>query len=264
MAYEYGGWMGTPGIQPARETYEDQIWREHFDFNAPFRRQCQISGAARDAGHAGQTTILRAGLLMGRVRGSNVVTTWNPAGTDGSQDLYGILLITTSTQEFGADRAKWNSFVLVGGLVRSASIIVPGNAAAGLGGPNGAYVRQTLSNAGRFRVDDGEHDWIGNGYRGIEVRSANFTPAYRDSGKLFGLDNDAQVTLPLVGNSKGVVYDFYGHAGAGGDVNSGNNEIKNSGGNTSTVVVANGTLHRFIGFNNAQWLHAQLGELPNP
>lgn len=151
MGYNFDQFAGLPGIDSQQLTIESQItWgppEQQLVMGIP------IKGTARDAGHSGNTTILRPGLLMGVIKAERVAKEWNSGAADGSEVICGPLLYAVNTQKDGADSFKWFGYILVRGNVQSNKIIIPGQANAGIDGVGSeATVRSGM--AARFVLDD--------------------------------------------------------------------------------------------------------------
>lgn len=112
----------------------------------------RISGAARDAGHS-TTTILRPGLLMGVITATKMWKEWNPAGTDGSQWIRGVLMNAVNTQRAGANQNRLVGRVAQFGDFKGAQLLIPGESTYGIVGKDSEFlVRDGL--IGQFRLDD--------------------------------------------------------------------------------------------------------------
>ncbi len=112
----------------------------------------RISGAARDAGHS-TTTILRPGLLMGVVTATKLWKEWNPAGTDGSQWIRGVLLNAVNTQRNGANQNRLTGRIAMFGDYKCAQLLIPGESTYGIIGKDSEFlVRDGV--IGQFRLDD--------------------------------------------------------------------------------------------------------------
>lgn len=139
----------VPGIQDTFTAIEGIVTWGRIEQQTYF--PCVISSAAVDAGHT-PTTLLRPGLLMGKVLASGEYKEWNPTGTDGSQDIAGVLMNAVNMSLVGTatDRLYW---LLVGGNLRADGLIVPGDASPGIDGTvEELRIRAQL--AGRFVFDD--------------------------------------------------------------------------------------------------------------
>ena len=85
------GQFGIPGSTTALTSYENQfIWGGDVTKVQVIMANVIVSGAARDAG-ATPTTVLRSGLIMGRISATGLLIECDPTATDGSQVPVGIL-----------------------------------------------------------------------------------------------------------------------------------------------------------------------------
>ena len=150
-AFQNDQFAGLPGIDTAVTTIESVI-----TWGAPEQQVVvgiPIKGTARDAGHSGNTTILRPGLLMGVIKAERLAKEWNSGAADGSEVIAGPLLYAVNTQKDGADAIRWFGYILVRGLVQASKIIIPGQANPGIDGVGSeATVRSGM--ATRFVLDD--------------------------------------------------------------------------------------------------------------
>jgi len=241
--FDFGGYNLLPSIQDIRENVEAEVTWGPWDLNRHYLVPALISGAARDAGNS-TTTVLRPGLLVGMARaaGNYVVKEWTPnsagAGTpDGYQYLAGVLVFDLSTQLQGANADRWG-FILVGGNVKAKSLIVPGNASAGIDADAAEYnVRSLL--AGRFMFDDMYHEYLvsgaNGGYRAIINRTADLVLVEADHASMFttlGAAGAVTFTLPAVTNNKGMRFMFF-------------NAVDQN------MAVASAAANQLITFNNA-------------
>lgn len=215
MAFDFTGWAALPGIDTIRENIETVITWGPWEYNKAFIVPTDLDGAARDQG-ASPTTLLRAGLLLGMNRTTLKCKQWNPAATDGTQDLFGVLLWDSLTQKLGVNQDRWFGFALVGGLVKSSSLIF--DAASSTPGISGKaqehFIRGVM--AGRYTLDDFYHQWNGSplmgGWKNIQHKTADYTVVAADNGTLFTNLGDAdaiEFTLPAITSSKGQRYGFY-------------------------------------------------------
>lgn len=82
----------TPGQRPARFDQPRNIyWGGDASKIEILHGNAVIDPAARDAGNVGYETVLRAGLLMGRVTATGKLKEWNNSETDGTETVYGVL-----------------------------------------------------------------------------------------------------------------------------------------------------------------------------
>src|SRR5438105_4771760 len=92
MSTVFTDWNAMPGPSAVRDTAEANfLWNKGafaaFDYGAV------LDGASRDAGGS-PTTILRTGLLLGKVTSSGKCKQWSGTATDGTQYVYGIDAVT--------------------------------------------------------------------------------------------------------------------------------------------------------------------------
>lgn len=127
----YTGGYSIPGMNTVLEGVENQFWFGETLQQVWLPDTC--SGAARDAGNT-VTTLLRTGLLLGKITATGLLKEWNPVGVDGSENLYGILGGMLLAQQGGTNQQRYVGFVMVGGNVYSDRIIIPGNASEGIVG----------------------------------------------------------------------------------------------------------------------------------
>jgi len=218
MAFDFTGFAAIPGMDAIRENIETVITWGPWEYNKAFVVPTLLDGAARDLG-ADPTTLLRPGLLLGMNRTSLKVSEFDPAAADGTQDLFGVLLWDSVSQQLGTDKDRWFGFALVGGNIKASSLIIPG--AASTAGIDGKalehYIRGIAS--GRYLFDDFYHQWTGGptmgGWKAIVDKVADYTIVEADNGTLFTNLGDAdaiEFTLPAIANSKGQRYGFYAAA----------------------------------------------------
>jgi hypothetical protein len=209
------GFAGIPSIRDIQETVEAAITFGPWEYNRAFISPIMLSGAARDTGST-PTSLLRPGLLLGRITASNLFKEWNPTGTDGSQEVAAILLWAMDTQYLGGNDNKWMAWALFGGHVKAKSVVVPGETNIGLTvGNNARYARKLMSS--RFMFDDFYHQnkpipGLG-GWDKICHVTADTTLTAADDNTLYtnkGAAGKITFTLPAVAASKGLRFGFLG------------------------------------------------------
>ena len=252
-----------PGISDIRQSVEGNITWGPWEFNRSYIVPSIIDGAARDAGGS-PTTLLRPGLLMGQVTSSKKLKEWSPTATDGTENLFGILLYALNTQAYGADQDRWFGWVLCGGLVKQDGIIIPGESSAGLRGKTlEQYVRHLLG--GRYVLDDDiEQRFRGPEFTRIVHKTADYTVQATDHGTLFtnkGATGAVTFTLPDVTKSQGLRFLFQAYAdqnltvasAAAGQLVVINNQAASSV-TLSTAAEKIGGGFEVIGLDNSKWL----------
>lgn len=265
-----------PGIDAVRENVEAAITWGPWEYNRAFVVGAIIDGSAVDSGNT-PTTVLRPGLMMGQVRSSAGTDPlkwkqWDPTATDGTQDFGGILLWDASTQLLGSARDRWFGYILVGGLLKASSVLIPGQSSAGLSGvATEYYARSVLT--GRYLLDDYPHLHSGNallgGWRNIIPKTGDYTVVAADNGTLFttlGASGDVEFTLPAITNSKGQRYGFYCASDNELKVSSAaaNDLITFNNLTASSVAITTATEHiggmiEVIGVDNNKWLVMHYG-----
>lgn len=192
-------------IQPWWGKWEQQVWVGD-----------TISGAARDAGNT-VNTLLRPGLLLGKITASGLLKEWNPTGTDGSEVIVGVLGAVVNAQQSGSNQQRYVGFIQVGGNVYSNRLIIPGNAAEGIVGDALEYqVIQQLQC--RFLLDRHLTYAGANGpssakfryLTAAEITADAVTVLASEHGRTFlmtGADGNTTFTLPAA--KVGLTYHFF-------------------------------------------------------
>lgn len=200
MSVGFGGFAQIPGIDTILETTEAELtWGQ--------RGQAVVLGglidsACTDAGNS-TTTILRPGLLLGRIESTKKWTPWSATGTNGSENIAGVLMFDQAMlNAAGTAKDRWFGYVLAGGNLKASKIIVPGGASAGINGDaNELLIRALLTQTGRFRLDDELWGNPGFGYRAVKIKTADYTILESDNGTLFTTEGAAGAvifTLPVM------------------------------------------------------------------
>ena len=210
MSFEFTGAYGLPSVQTALETVENVFWWGRFEQEAFIGSV--IDGAARDAGNSGDTTVLRPGLLLGKVTSSGKLKEWNPAGTDGTENLYGILGYSQKMQRLGSNAERWLGWVYCWGFLKADRLLVPGQANFGLSGQTNEHIIRKQLNS-RFTFSD---DLAGNsfgGYHNVIANTGDYSVTEADNDTLFtntGAAGAVNFTLDADGHTKkGLRYGFY-------------------------------------------------------
>jgi hypothetical protein len=90
-----------------------------------------LSGAARDAGNT-PTTTLRGGLLLGKITASGKLKEFDPAATDGSQNVYGVLLDDVRVvDELQQNQDQPQARIAVSGDVKASTLLIKGSSLVG-------------------------------------------------------------------------------------------------------------------------------------
>ena len=206
MSFQYTGAYMVPGQTSESLTFENTFWVDRYE--RQIWESVLLSGATRDAGNT-TTTVLRSGLLLGKITATNKLVEWSPTAIDGSQFIFGILSMGVNAQRVGANQDRWLGQVMVGGALKASKVLIPGQASVGISG--NAYehlIRAQLQ--GRFLFDD---KWEPNsiGFRNIQEHTADYTVTEGENNTLFTNRGDAGAiifTLPT-SPDKGLRYAFY-------------------------------------------------------
>ena len=187
-----------PGIEDTRQTAESEVGWGRYENQLII--PLLLNGAARDAGGS-PTTVLRPGLLLGRVASTGKVKEWTPAATDGSELILGAMLYDQNMQVLATDKDRF-AYVLAGGLVKAGALIVPGATARGIDGKaEELRIRFQLSQTGRFRLDDEMHGNPYGGWQRVVAKTADYTVVEADNNTIFtneGAAGAVNFTLPTV------------------------------------------------------------------
>ncbi|HVX15952.1 MAG TPA: head decoration protein [Pirellulales bacterium] len=182
--------MGNlPGFSTLQQTVESVVtWGGD---GAPVVEQESyvIDSTTVDSGNS-PTTYLRPGLLLGKIASSGNLKQYSATASDGSQNVFGVLLRGISTLDLNGNAENKYGKILVGGCVKGSLLI-------GLD----QYARRQM--VGRFFFDD---DFTGQaGAFAAPYAEVAKTAAYQvlatDNGTLFttlGASAEVDFTLPAI------------------------------------------------------------------
>lgn len=265
----FEGAFATPGIDAARETIEKELgWDGAFELNKHYLAPAIIDGSTRDAGNS-PTTLLRPGLLLGRKTADLKCKEWSATAVDGTEDVFGILVTDMFMQHAGSNRDRWY-WVLVGGLLKSTSILIPGNSSYSILSDALEWeVRRQLKF--NFMLDNPVHakqlDSDHRGMRRVIDLDASAPHAYTvkttDHDLLFttlGGTGASTFTLPAVAKNRGLRYSFFNAvdqdmtvASAAGDDIITFNDVAADSVAFSTTNEKVGAYVDIIGLDNSKW-----------
>lgn len=201
-----GGW-GTPGVGAERAVTESELlWGADQARNAALWLSAVVSGATRDAGNT-PTTVLRPGLLLGKLDSGGEYEEWDADTTDGSQNIAGILDAELRAQDFDATNADRVFRLLVARApVKVRKLLIEGSAFVG---HVDEYLARRQLHAAGFVLDDDPFSYkAGQGNRITRTTGTTLTPTADQNGMLFLLSNAASVTVTLPAIKAGLIYDF--------------------------------------------------------
>lgn len=205
--YEYSGAFALPGIGSDFTTFENEFWWGRWENQ--IHMGMVIVGSARDAG-GDPTTVLRSGLLLGKITATGKLKEWNPTGTDGSEKIFGILKISQNMQVVGVNQDRYLGLIMLGGTLKPSNILIPGEATVGISGHAVEHlIRAQLFP--RFIFADNFGGNVFGGYSNIAAKTADYTVLEADNNTLFtnrGALAAVNFTLPVTAK-KGLRYSFY-------------------------------------------------------
>ena len=204
MSGGMGGW-GTPGIGAERSVTESELlWGADQARNGALWKSAVISGAARDAGNT-PTTVLRPGLLLGKLTTGGEYEEWDADASDGSQNLSGVLDAELRAQDFDAANQDRVFRVLVARApLKARKLLIQG--AAFVGHTDEHLARQMLYRAG-FVLDDDPFGYLtGLVPRFATVADASDTLTAAENGSIINYSNAASVTVTLPTIQPGLRY----------------------------------------------------------
>lgn len=196
----FGG-FGKPGQGAAAFTTEREILAQGFDAQQCLFKSIVISGATRDAGNT-PTTILRPGLLLGRLSATGEYEEWDAdTVVDGTQNIGAILWKEKRAQDFDANNVDRVFTALVGrGVLQASQLLIQG---AAFVGHIDEYLARRQLLAANFQLDDDPFGYKGGqGYRVQTISAEDHTITADDNGHTFIYTHTAAaastITLPAI------------------------------------------------------------------
>lgn len=201
-----GGW-GVPGVGAERSVAESELlWGADQARNSCLWQSVLVSGTARDAANS-PTTVLRPGLIMGRITSSGKLIEWVSTATDGSQEPVAILDAELRAQDFDAtNQDRVFRAIVARAPLKARSLKIQG--AAFVGHADEYLARRKLYAAHHILDDDPFGYLAGQGNRVLRVTTATDTVTAAQNGALKIYSNAAAVTITLPAIQPGLIYDF--------------------------------------------------------
>lgn len=201
-----GGW-GVPGVGSERTVYESEIlWGGSQARNGVLWQSAVVSGATRDAGNT-PTTVLRPGLLLGKLDSGGEFEEWDADAADGTQYLGGILDVELRAQDFDATNAdRVYALIVARAPLKARKLLIQGSAF--VGHVDEYLARRQLVAAGCVFDDDPFSYKAGLGNRVERVTATTDTLSADQNGMLLIYSNAASVTVTLPAIKAGLVYDL--------------------------------------------------------
>lgn len=199
------GGFAKPGQGAAKMTTEREIVPQGFDQVALFKSGV-VSGAARDAGNT-PTTILRPGLLLGKLDSGSEFEEWDADASDGTQNIGAILWKELRATDFDANNTDRVFTLLTGNCPLIASqLLIQG--AAFVGHVDEFLARRQLHSAG-FKLDDDPFGYLaGAGSRVFHETGTTDTLTASQNGATLFYNNAASVTVTLPAAQPGLEYEI--------------------------------------------------------
>ena len=207
MATQLGG-FGIPGMGSLElSTPRELLWGGDNRSIQALWINALISGAARDDGND-PTTVLRSGLVLGKITSSSKLIEWVPTATDGSQNIAGVLDVSNlKTTDYNATNADRWLRVLVRGPVLASQLLLDGTAFT-----SSAYefiARRQMVQSG-FIFDDDPFGILAGKGRAPAYKVASWSVSEDDNGTVFYIGALATATLPTI--KAGLEFKFVGVA----------------------------------------------------
>ena len=202
------GGFGVGGVGAERATFESEIlWGGSQAQTALLAKSAQYSGAARDAGNT-PTTILRPGLLLGRLTSGLEYEEWDADAADGSENFAGVLDTNElRMQDFDATNQDRSFRLLVGRApVKARKLLIQG--AAFVGHADEFLARRQMVASGFVFDDDPQGYLAGLGNRVSHETATTDTLTASQNGMTLFYNNAASVTVTLPAIKPGLVYDL--------------------------------------------------------
>lgn len=198
------GHFGIPGVSAAQSTYEAELlWGGDESRIQVLRGTGRIVSTAVDAGNT-PTTVLRKGLLLGKVTASGKLKQWDPDGTDGSQFVDSILPVELQmTDQYGTAVERFVP-TFVAAPVKASQLLIEGSA---LVGSTSEYLARRALHSMGFRLDDDPQGFLAGVTPRASTKGADYTVLLTDNGTIFYADT-GNVTFTLPALRAGLSFEF--------------------------------------------------------
>jgi hypothetical protein len=199
------GGFGKPGQGAAVFTTDREIVAVGYD-NLCLFKSVVISSAARDAGST-PTTVLRPGLLLGKVTSSGEFEEWDADASDGTQNIAGINRTDiTVLDQYGTAVDRVPPSVYQRGVFMASQLLIQGSAL--VGHADEFLARRQLWNAGCVLDDDMFGYLAGGGSRVALVTGTADTITAAENGTTLFYNNAAAVAVTLPAIQPGLEYEI--------------------------------------------------------
>ncbi|MES2792741.1 MAG: head decoration protein [Planctomycetota bacterium] len=195
MTTSFGYGNGEPGLTSALSTAESNIFWGTDPTKLVQYDTVDIVSTAVDAGNT-PTTLLRAGLVLGKVAATGQYTTYSATATDGSQQAVAVLPLEINMLDpYQGTVQNRVAAVVICGPVRASALANLDN-----------FARQQLTAQG-FLFDDVRTGGYGIPFIRVVNKAADYTVTVADNDTLFTASAAVNFTLPTL--AAGLNYSFY-------------------------------------------------------
>lgn len=204
MSGAMGGW-GGPGVGSERALIESELlWGADQARNAALWKSAVFSGTMRDDANS-PTTILRPGLLVGKLTATGEYEEWDADVATGTQNFAGVLDVELRAQDYDANNADRVMRLLVARApVKARKLLIQG--AAFVGHADEYLARRQMVSAGFVFDDDPQGYKAGLGSRVSQVTGTTDTLTADENGTTLFYNNAASVTVTLPAIQPGLEY----------------------------------------------------------
>lgn len=199
------GGFGVAGVGAERSVTESEIlWGADQARNAALWKSAVISGTTRDDANS-PTTILRPGLLLGKLTATGEYEEWDADVATGTQDIAGVLDTELRAQDYDATNADRMFRVLVGRApLKARKLLIQGSAFVGHADE---YLARRQLDAAGFVLDDDPFGYkAGRGSRVAQVTGTTDALTADENGTTLFYNNAASVTVTLPSIKPGLEY----------------------------------------------------------
>lgn len=235
MATSYGYSNGEPGWTASISTIEANIfWGTDPTKNVQYG-MASILAATVDAGNT-PTTLLRQGLILGKITATGLYTVYSPTATDGSQQAVGVLPqeINMLDPVTGSTAIRVSPIVITGPL-RADALVNLDNVA-----------RKQLRIQGVIFDDERTQGAIVNWVRELN-KATDYTVTAADSGTLFTASAAVNFTLPTI--AAGLSFSFLNLADSNMAITSAaGNDIVTDGDAAASSITFSTSSHKIGGW----------------
>lgn len=201
------GQWGTPGVGSDYTTNESELlWGADQARNAVLWKSGIVSGTTRDAGNT-PTTILRPGLILGKLDSNGKHEQFDATAATGVQNFAGVLDVEMMSQDMLANNTDRVFRIMVArGPVKSRRLLIKG--VAFIGHADEYVARQQMIAAGFIFDDDPQCYFSGDIRRLATVTGTSDTLTATETGTRLFYSNAAAVAVTLPTLQAGLVFEI--------------------------------------------------------